>query len=123
MVPYFNTSGPCVEGQHNMLPPERRLTRVMELVEQGRFFPLRAGRQTGKTTCARWLVKHYNADGRYAALWVDLQPAQEQPDPALAFSTLLNQLDRALARDLQEPGCDGPTRVTGLTSLSRTAWR
>ena len=100
MVPYFNTSGPCVPGQHHMLPPERRLVRAMELVEQGRFFTLRAGRQTGKTTSARWLVRHYNAGEEYAAVWVDLQTAREQPDAALAFRTVRNELDRALARDL-----------------------
>jgi AAA-like domain len=102
MVPYFNTSGPCVQGQHHMLPPERRLTRVMELVEQGRFFSLRAGRQTGKTTSARWLVDHYNAEGRYAALWVDLQTAREQPDPLRAFTTVLNKLDQWVGLELPE---------------------
>ena len=39
-----------------MLPPDRRLGRVMELIEQGRYFTLHAGRQTGKTTSANWLL-------------------------------------------------------------------
>jgi type II secretory pathway predicted ATPase ExeA len=110
MVPYFNTSGPCVAGEHHMLPPERRLTRAMELVEQGRYFVLRSGRQTGKTTCAQWLVDHYNAAERFAAVWLDLQTAREQPDRALAFRTVLNELDRSLARDLQALAVESPDR-------------
>ena len=108
MVPYFNTSGPCVPGQHHMLPPERRLDRAMELVEQGRYFVLRSGRQTGKTTCARWLVKRYNAGDSYSAAWVDLQTAREQPDPSRGFRTVLNELDRAVRRDLDHPLSDVP---------------
>lgn len=100
MVPYFNTSGPCVAGQHYMLPPERRLPRVMELVEQGRYFTLHGGRQTGKTTSARWLVDHFNATGCYGALWIDIQAAREQPDPARAFRTIFNLLDRWVGLDL-----------------------
>jgi len=93
MIPYFNTSGACIPGQHFMLPPERRLGRVMDLVEQARYFTLHAGRQTGKTTCARWLVDHYNDTGRFAVVWLDLETAQEQPDPGKAFQTIFEKLD------------------------------
>jgi len=53
-----------------MLPPERRLGAVLDLIEEHRFFTLHAGRQTGKTTSARWLVEHLNAEGRFHAAWV-----------------------------------------------------
>jgi len=33
MLPFFNTAGPCIPGEHYMLPPERRLGSVLELVE------------------------------------------------------------------------------------------
>ena len=33
MLPYFNTSGPCIPGEHYMLPPERRLGHVLALIE------------------------------------------------------------------------------------------
>ena len=79
MRPSFNTAGPCIEGEHYMLPPERRLTRVMELIDEGKYFTLHAGRQTGKTTSAHWLARHYNATSRVRAVWVDLQTAREQP--------------------------------------------
>lgn len=46
MRPSFNIAGPCIPGEHYMLPPERRLERVLELIEGRRFFTLHAGRQT-----------------------------------------------------------------------------
>ena len=104
MIPYFNTTGPCIPGEHYMLPPERRLGRVMELIEDGRYFTLQAGRQTGKTTSARWLAAHYTGGQRYRAIWVDLQIAREQPDPAAAFRTVLDNFDMAVERTLPELG-------------------
>jgi hypothetical protein len=87
-----------------MLPPEARLGRALELIEQGKVFTLRAARQTGKTTSAMWLVHHYQAGDRFRALWVDVQTAREQPDPAQALRTVLNELDLAVARALPDVG-------------------
>ncbi len=84
MLPYFNTSGPCVPGKHYMLSPEKRFAHVMRLVNEEKYFTLHAGRQTGKTTSIQWLVDTYNQGNRYCALWVDIQTAREQPEPELA---------------------------------------
>lgn len=102
MRPSFNTSGPCFPDEHYMVPPERRLGRALELIEEGKYFTLTAGRQTGKTTSLFWLVEHLNAGGKYLAMWVDLQAARENPDPATAFRTLLGKLDRTIKRDLPD---------------------
>lgn len=107
MRPSFNTAGPCLRGEHYMLPPERRLGRVLELIDDRKYFTLHSGRQTGKTTSAFWLVDHLNASGQHRAAWVDLQTAREQPDPARALAIILSELDRACARDL--PSLDRPT--------------
>ena len=96
MRPCFNIAGPNVVGEHYTLPPERRLSRVMELVEDHRYFTLHAGRQVGKTTAARWMVRHYNGSGALRAAWVDIQGANEQPDPGTALRTVLGALDRSL---------------------------
>jgi hypothetical protein len=82
-----------------MLPPERRLGRVLELIDDRKYFTLHSGRQTGKTTCAFWLVDHLNAAGRYQAAWVDLQTAREQPELDRALPIILSELDRATMRD------------------------
>ena len=100
----FNTAGPCVPGEHYMLPPERRLGRVLELIEEHKYFTLHAGRQTGKTTSARWLVEHFNRGDRFHAVWVDIQIAREEPEAAKAFEALLYCLDTAIERDLPDLG-------------------
>src|SRR5512140_2676263 len=92
----FNTSGPCIPGEHYMLPPERRLERVLGLIEERKYFTLHAGRQTGKTTSLMWLERHLNASGRWRAVWVDLETAREQPDPAAAMSSILSTIDHTL---------------------------
>ena len=89
-----------------MLPPERRLGRVLRLIEDRKYFTLHAGRQTGKTTSLMWLARHLNATGRYRALWIDIETARERPDTGKAMRTLLNNFERALSRryaDLSRP--------------------
>jgi hypothetical protein len=102
----FNTAGSCVPGEHYMLSPALRLERVLHLIDEKKYFTLHAGHQTGKTTCARWLTQHYNQSDRYRCLWVDVQTAREQADPAIAFRSLLNSFDQALTwrhPDLKRP--------------------
>jgi hypothetical protein len=98
----FNTAGPCIPGEHYMLPPERRLGPVQQLIEERKYFTLHAGRQTGKTTSLMWLETHLNASGRWRAVWVDLETAREQPDPAAALSTVLENIDSALGLEHPE---------------------
>jgi type II secretory pathway predicted ATPase ExeA len=85
-----------------MLPPERRLGRVLELIEEHKYFTLHAGRQTGKTTSSRWLVEHLHREGRFHAVWIDLQSAAEEPDPTKAFEAVQYSLDTSIERDLPD---------------------
>jgi hypothetical protein len=80
-----------------MLPPERRLGRALELIDEHKFFTLHAGRQTGKTTSLMWLQGHLNASGRYRALWVDIETAREDPDVPRVMKSLLKSIDRVLS--------------------------
>ena len=100
----FNTAGPCIPDEHYMLPPERRLGLVLDLIDDRKYFTLHAGRQTGKTTSARWIVEHLNGRDRFRAVWVDVQIAREEPDPAKAFEAVLYALDTAVDRDLPDLG-------------------
>jgi type II secretory pathway predicted ATPase ExeA len=104
VVPSFNTAGVCIPGEHYMLPPERRLGRVLTLIDERKYFTLQSGRQTGKTTSAQWLAEHYNAGDRYRAMWVDVQAAREEPDPAAAFLTVREALDHAVRMWLADVG-------------------
>jgi type II secretory pathway predicted ATPase ExeA len=92
----FNTAGPCRPDEHYMLPPERRLGLVQQLIEERAYFTLHAGRQTGKTTSLMWLERHLKASGRWRGVRVDLETAREQPDPAAALTTILQAIDDAL---------------------------
>jgi len=119
--PSFNIAGPCIPGEHYMLPPERRLARVLELIEDRKYFTLHAGRQTGKTTSLMWLERHLNATGRFCALWVDIQTAREEPDPALAFPILLENIDRALAYQHPDLGRPAAAEIEALLRRPTTA--
>jgi hypothetical protein len=109
MLPSFNTAGVCIPGEHYMLPPERRLGRVMQLIDERKFFTLQSGRQTGKTTSARWLARHYNEGDRYRAIWVDIQTAREEPDPTAAFRTVIENLDFGVETWLGDVGVPPPS--------------
>lgn len=120
----FNTTGTCIPGKHYMLPPGPRLIRVMELIEQEKYFVFYAGHQTGKTTCAKWLADHYNQEGRYASLWVDLENAREQPDLDRAVRTILKDLDdmvRLVLPDVAPPSWSAATMdpATAVTDYLR----
>jgi hypothetical protein len=122
MRPCFNTAGSCVHGDHYVLSPERRVRHVMRLVDERKYFTLHGGRQTGKTTAARWLVDEYNAGDRYCAVWVDVETAREQPDPTQAFRTVLAELDDAFARHLPEvprPSDQAPLLAAPATAVRR----
>jgi hypothetical protein len=116
MLPFFNTSGPCIPGEHYMLPPGRRLRDVLALIEARRYFTLHAGRQTGKTTSAMWLEDHFNATGRWRALWVDLETAREKPDVARVMTAILKVLDDALAA--RHPEAPRPTATERAAMLA-----
>ncbi|MCX4240825.1 AAA-like domain-containing protein [Paraliomyxa miuraensis] len=109
MRPSFNIAGPCIPGRHYMLPPERRLGRVLELIDEHLLFTLHAGRQTGKTTSLRWLERHLNATGHWCAVWLDLELAREQDDVARVMTVVLTHLDRMLS--LRMPELPRPDRA------------
>ncbi len=62
-----------------MIPVARRAVEVVELIEQGRWFSLVSGRQTGKTTVVQSLAAELTARGDRLVLWVDLETARGSP--------------------------------------------
>ena len=100
MPRWFNIAGPCFPSQHFMIPVARRAVEVVELLEQGRWFSLVSGRQTGKTTVVQSLAEELTARGDRLVLWVDLETARGLDDPALAFREILLSVERTLRRDV-----------------------
>jgi hypothetical protein len=78
MDKHFNTAGPGEADLHYLIDPLTRvnLEEVESLIEQRRDFVLHAPRQTGKTSCLLALRDHLNAEGQYAALYVNVESAQ-----------------------------------------------
>jgi hypothetical protein len=73
---FFNTAGPCKSDIHYTLDPMKRLSNVRELVDQQKYFILHAPRQTGKTTTMISFVEAMNKEGKYVALYVNIETAQ-----------------------------------------------
>ena len=74
----FNTAGPTVAKDHYCLDPLQRinLEEILKLIGEERYFVLHAPRQTGKTTCLLALMRYLNAEGRYRAVYANVEGAQ-----------------------------------------------
>ena len=101
MTRKFNTTGPCLQERHYMLPPEQRLSEVRDLIDDQAFFVIHAPRQTGKTTLLRNLSRKLTQEGRYAALTCSLENFT-QPDPERMLPRILAQLEYDAQRQLPE---------------------
>jgi AAA ATPase domain len=111
MSKFFNTAGPCKTDRHYMLPPERRLPGVRELIDQELYFVVHAPRQVGKTTCFRALARDLTSEGRYAALLTTCEAGQTlEPDldgaVAAVLDTLRQDAELELPPELRPPEVD-----------------
>jgi hypothetical protein len=131
MPRFFNIAGPCRPESHYMLPPERRIHGVRELIEQALYFVVHAPRQTGKTTCFLVFAQELALEGRYAALYANCEPAQASGgDVERGVQALLGALELAagaLPHELRPEPMDrvaaAPAEVRLLAYLSRWAER
>jgi hypothetical protein len=75
---FFNTAGPNKFDIHYTLPPLTRwnIEEILTLIDNQKYFVLHAPRQTGKTTCMLSLMEYLNKEGKYNALYVNIETAQ-----------------------------------------------
>ena len=75
---FFNTEGPNRLDDHYTLPPLQRwdLAEILSLIDRKKYFLLHAPRQTGKTSCLLALADYLNREGRYRAVYANIEPAQ-----------------------------------------------
>jgi len=59
----FNVTGICVPGKHYMVNTEEKLSRIMELIKDERYFTINRARQFGKTTTLYLLEKAFLSSG------------------------------------------------------------
>ena len=78
MERFFNTSGPIFPEDHYAIPPLSRVDwdEIQYLIASKRYFILHAPRQTGKTSTLLAIMDALNAEGRYSALYVNIEAAQ-----------------------------------------------
>ena len=94
MERYFNIAGPCIPGEHYMLPALDRLPEVRRLVSRRQYFAIHAPRQTGKTTAVQALVDEINAKGDMVAIYCTLETLQNATD----IDNAMPKLKRLLLR-------------------------
>jgi len=102
---FFNTAGPVKCEDHYCLPPLERLDleEVLMLIDQKKYFILHAPRQTGKTTCLLALQEYLNKEGKYRALYVNLEGAQAaREDVYLGIKTILSIIESRIRRYWKE---------------------
>jgi hypothetical protein len=78
MGKFFCKAGPVNPSDHYCLPLYQRLNEqnMRSLIEQKKYFILHAPRQTGKTSTMLNLAKILNAEGKYTALYVNVEGGQ-----------------------------------------------
>lgn len=124
---FFNTSGPNMPRIHYTLDPMSRLTRVRALIDDEKYFILHAPRQTGKTTTMIAFMEALNAEDKYIALYINVEPAQAVRNKVKAANgVFLSVIDSQIRIHLQReywpsPECyKVPNKEDGLrTFLSR----
>ncbi|MBK5938589.1 AAA-like domain-containing protein [Halochromatium roseum] len=113
---FFNTEGPVRADLHYLLPPLQRwdLDEVLALIEQKKYFLLHAPRQTGKTSCLLALMAHLNREGRYRAVYANLEVAQTtREDVVRGMAAICSVLGRSIAFDLDDPSIDAWNQTVG----------
>jgi hypothetical protein len=74
MEKFFNTAGACVPEKHYMIALD--FSNFKKFIDMERYFLLHAPRQTGKTTLMLQLMELLNLEGKYIALYVNVEAAQ-----------------------------------------------
>jgi hypothetical protein len=74
----FNTAGPSKPDLNYMLDPLSRfdLEDLLSMIQAERYFVLHAPRQTGKTTSLLALMHYLNNEGKFRALYTNVETAQ-----------------------------------------------
>ncbi|MCX7048757.1 MAG: AAA-like domain-containing protein [Candidatus Sumerlaeota bacterium] len=97
MMKAFNTTGPCIPGEHYMVSAQERCADLMPLVDHGKYFCIHAPRQSGKTTMLQDFMVGLNQAGRYHCLYCSLEVAQGVTDEKEGIPRVVNILARYLS--------------------------
>lgn len=76
----FCLAGPIDPQRHYFIPKRLDWQLLNTLIENREYFVLHAPRQSGKKTAVREFMAHINAEGRYYALFINVESAQAARD-------------------------------------------
>src|ERR1700761_2117881 len=92
---FFNTAGPINPQDHYYVPHRLNEKELFQLIAQKKYFVLHAPRQSGKTTAIIRLVDHINKEGKYQAIYINVEPAQVvRSNVEKGMEIILGQLKR-----------------------------
>jgi hypothetical protein len=122
MQKFFNVAGPCVPGEHYMVPTLGRLPQLAGLIAQKQYFVIHAARQSGKTTLLNVLEQEINADQDMVALYCSLETVQgiveaEKGIPAVMRAVLSNCEIHPVLSAIPLPEADMADFTNGLKRL------
>jgi len=119
MQKFFNTAGACVPEKHYMIALE--FDNFKKLIETERYFILHAPRQTGKTTLMLQLMEKINREGKYLALYVNVEAAQAWRNQIIEVNqTIVNEFQVNAEIDLAKEFQPSPRCFEGMINSFST---
>lgn len=117
---FFNTTGPCVPGEHYMLPAAVRCSEVFDLIARRQYYVIHAARQSGKTTLLKALATELNAGKQYRALYCSLESVQEFNEPERGIPAVTAALRSAISvYKMPDPFANGEVNTQVKVGLNR----
>ena len=122
MPKIFNIAGPCIPGEHYLVPTLARLPQLGGLIAAKQFFVIHAARQSGKTTLLKALAWDLTRKDTHVALYCSLEGVQgiadaERGVPAIIRAILSNCEIHPLLRTVPIPGADMADFTNGVKRL------
>ena len=122
MPKLFNIAGPCVPGEHYLVPALARLPQLGGLIAAKQFFVIHAARQSGKTTLLNALEQELNAKHEVVALYCSLETAQGIEEAEKGIPAIVNAILNGLTwhpsfKDLPPPRVNLSAYTMAVNSL------
>jgi len=92
MPKMFNIAGPCIPGEHYLVPTLARLPQLGGLIAAKQFFVIHAARQSGKTTLLKALARDLACKDTHVALYCSLETAQGIAEAERGIPAVINAI-------------------------------
>ena len=122
MPKMFNIAGPCIPGEHYLVPTLARLPQLDGLIAAKQFFVIHAARQSGKTTLLKALARNLTSKDTHVALYCSLETAQGIAEAERGIPAVINAVLNGLTwhpsfKNLPPPTVNFSAYTTAVNSL------